>query len=163
MIRVLSLSILGLFLTHQISAQTHDEAEIRKVIEQIFTGMEKSDSAMVRNAFTKEITMATVAKNKNNEPALHRESSLDGFLTAVASPKQQPWHEEFWNLNIRIDGDLASAWCDYAFYLGKTFSHCGVDAFQLFRTPDGWKIFHLADTRRKEPCDIPADIKAKYQ
>jgi hypothetical protein len=162
MIRLLFCA-LGLILIHEATAQTNDEVEIRKVIEQVFTGMFKNDSAMVSGAFTKDITMATAAKNKNNEPILHRESSLDGFLKAVASPKQEPWHEEFWNLKISIDGDFASAWCDYAFYLGKTFSHCGIDAFHLHRTRDGWKIFHLADTRRKAPCDVPAEIKAKYE
>ena len=155
--------VLGFFSAREMAAQSNDEAEIRKVIEQIFTGMLESDSAMVRDAFTKDITMATIATGKNGEPVLHRESALDGFLKAVASPKKEPWHEEFWNLKINIDGDFASAWCDYAFYSGKTFSHCGVDAFHLQRTRDGWKVFHLADTRRKEPCDIPTDIKAKYQ
>ena len=28
---------------------------------------------------------------------------------------------------------------------------------------EGWKIFHLADTRRKENCSIPADIQAKHK
>lgn len=162
MIRILFFAF-GLFVSCELAAQTNDEAEIRKVIEQIFTGMFESDSALVRSAFAKDITMATIATNKNGEPVLHRESALDGFLKAVASPKKEPWHEEFWNLKINVDGDFASAWCDYAFYLGKTFSHCGVDAFHLHKSRDGWKVFHLADTRRKEPCDIPADIKAKYQ
>jgi hypothetical protein len=149
--------------SYAVCAQSTDEREIKKVIEQIFTGMLNSDSALVRGAFTNDITLATAARNKTNDPILHRESSLDGFLQAVGTPKKERWHEEFWNLKIQIDGDFASAWCDYAFYLGKTFSHCGVDAFHLHRTPDGWKVFHLTDTRRKEPCDIPAEIKAKYQ
>lgn len=156
------LSFLGFLLALQLSAQNSDEQEIRNVIGKVFTGMLRSDSAMVKDAFTEDITMASVMRNKNNEPVLGRKTSLDGFLKAVASPKQQPWHEEIWNLKISIDGDLASAWCDYAFYVGNTFSHCGVDAFHLHKTRDGWKIFHLADTRRKEPCEIPAEIRTKY-
>jgi hypothetical protein len=48
---------------------------------------------------------------------------------------------------------MATAWTPYKFYLDKTFSHCGVNAFQLFKSENGWKIISILDTRRKEPCD----------
>ncbi|MBI5914693.1 MAG: nuclear transport factor 2 family protein [Bacteroidetes bacterium] len=41
-------------------------------------------------------------------------------------------------------------------------SHCGVDAFQLFKGENGWKITQISDTRRRENCqtepaaDVPA-------
>jgi hypothetical protein len=44
---------------------------------------------------------------------------------------------------------------EYAFYVGERLSHCGVDAFQLFKGPDGWRIFEIADTRRSEGCEEP--------
>lgn len=144
-------------------AQTNDEqANITKVIEQLFLGMEKGDSAMVRASFTKNTTLATIYKNKNGEPAIHRENSLKDFLKAVGTPHEEPWYEEYWNMKIAIDGDFAAAWCDYALYVGNQFSHCGVDAFHLFKSKDGWKIFHLTDTRRKEPCVVPENIKKKH-
>lgn len=35
------------------------------------------------------------------------------------------------------------------------FSHCGIDAFQLFKDDKGeWKITQIVDTRRKEGCGI---------
>jgi hypothetical protein len=46
---------------------------------------------------------------------------------------------------------------NYAFFAGDTFSHCGVNAFQLFKGADGWKIFHIADTRRREGCEMPEE------
>jgi hypothetical protein len=144
-------------------AQTTDEAAIENVIARVFTGMAKNDSSMVRQAFTKEVSMATVALNKSMQPELTREHSLDGFLKAVASPKKAVLNEEIWNLKIHVDGEFAAAWCDYALYYGKSFIHCGVDAFHLFKTSEGWKIFHLADTRRKENCDVPEHIKDKYK
>ena len=118
---------------------------------------------MVSAAFDRNTSMATLFRNKNNEPAFHKEASIAEFLKAVASPKNEKWHEECWNVKVNIDGDLASAWCDYAFYVGKTFSHCGVDAFLLRKTAGGWKIFYIADTRRKEACAIPEEIKKKYE
>ncbi len=69
-----------------------------------------------------------------------------------------------WDPKIEIDGNLAQAWTQYAFYVGKKFSHCGVDAFQLFKGTDGtWKIFQLADTRQKEGCKIPKEISEQFK
>lgn len=144
-------------------AQTSGEEDaVREVIHRLFRGMEKGDSAMVRAAFAEEVTLASVFRDKNMNPALRRESSLDDFLKAVGTPHQQTWYEETWGLTIQVDDDLAQAWCNYAFYLGNTFSHCGADAFQLHKGKNGWKIFHLADTRRKEGCEVPADVKKKH-
>lgn len=142
-------------------AQT-DEAAVTSVIHTLFTGMEKGDSAMVHSAFGSNVTMATALRDKSNNPVLRRESSINDFLKAVGTPHKDVWYEEIWNIKVQIDGDFAQAWCDYAFYLNNTFSHCGIDAFHLHKTASGWKIFHLADTRRKEPCVIPAEVRKKH-
>jgi hypothetical protein len=54
---------------------------------------------------------------------------------------------------VLIDGNLASVWTDYKFYIGEKFSHCGVNSFQLFKGDDGWKIIYIIDTRRKDNCN----------
>jgi hypothetical protein len=158
------LLIISFMISFEVSGQqTNEEIAIKEVISQLFKGMEKGDSAMVRNVFAKNITMATAFRDKNNNPVLRQESSLDGFLKAVGTPHKEVLHEEIWNLKTQVDDDLAQVWCDYAFYVDKNFSHCGVDAFHLHKTKEGWKIFHLADTRRKQGCDIPLDIQNKYK
>jgi len=140
-------------------AQHPAEAEIRLPIDQLFMGMNKGDSALVHGAFTKKVTLATIFKDKEGNPALRQESSLDGFLKAVGTAHTEAWSEPIWDLKIQVDGNFAQAWASYAFYLGKQFSHCGVDAFQLFKGADGkWKIFHLADTRQKEGCVVPKGV-----
>jgi hypothetical protein len=53
---------------------------------------------------------------------------------------------------VHVDGGLASVWTEYAFYVGERLNHCGVDAFHLVRTAEGWRIIDLADTRRREGC-----------
>jgi hypothetical protein len=147
----------------RVHAQHPEEAPVREVINRLFEGMEKGDSAMVGSAFGTNVTMATIFRDKANTPMIHHENSLTGFLTAVGTAHKEVWFEEIWNVKIQVDGDLAQVWCDYAFYLDNTFSHCGVDALQLHKTKDGWKIFHLADTRRKQDCKIPDEIQAKHK
>ena len=57
---------------------------------------------------------------------------------------------------VQVDGNLASVWVEYSFYIGPRLSHCGVDAFQLARDASGWKIVAIADTRRRLGCsEIP--------
>lgn len=143
-------------------SQTDDKQAINTVIKTLFDGMYEGDSSKVHSVFDESATMATVSRNKLGEPVLRRESSMSGMLKAIGTPRKEKMTEEFWNVNIQVDDDFAQAWCDYAFYIDHTFSHCGVDAFQFHKTKNGWKIFHLADTRRKEGCNIPEEIKAKH-
>jgi len=140
-----------------------EELAVKEVITRLFTGMQKGDSAMVHSAFAREVTMATAFRDKSNNPVLEHENSIDGFLKAVGTPRPEIWYEEIWNVSVKIDGDFAQGWCDYAFYVGNKFSHCGVDAFELHKGKDGWKIFHLADTRRREGCNIPPEIQSKHK
>jgi|SRR5690606_11754348 hypothetical protein len=151
------------FSSMHVCAQSTDVQQIQQVIENLFIGMKKSDSALVRSVFYEAVTMATAFKNREQKSVLRRESSIEDFVKSVGTPRADALNEEIWNLEIKVDGDLAQAWCDYAFYIGKKFSHCGVDAFQLFRTEKGWKIFHIADTRRSTDCKIPEAVSAKYK
>ena len=143
--------------------QAPDSDAIVKVVHRLFEGMEKGDSALVRSTFASEVTLATMRINKENNGQLHRENSIDAFLKAVGTPHPDVWYEEVWNIKVQQDGNFAQVWCDYAFYVGNRFSHCGVDAFHLYKGDDGWKIFHLADTRRSNPCTIPTEIESKHK
>jgi len=144
-------------------SQPDDTQAVKKTIQILFDGMYEGDSSKVSSVFTNDIAMATVFRDKNGDPVLTQESSLDGFLKAVGTPHAEKWTEEIWNVKVQIDSDFAQAWCGYAFYVDHKFSHCGVDAFHLHKTKEGWKIFHLADTRKKEGCDIPESIQAKHK
>lgn len=132
-----------------------ESAAIYDLIVQLFDGMREGDSTKVRDVFHPEVRLLTTFLDRSGQPVLH-EGKLQGFLDAVGSPHDEPWDERIWETTIQVDGPLAQAWTNYAFYLGDTFSHCGVDAFQFVQTPAGWKIIQLADTRRKTGCE-PAE------
>jgi len=146
-------------------AQTaQDNREILATINSLFKGMNLGDSAMVRAAFVASPTLATITKDKDGSPVLRQADDFKRFLNAVGSPHEEKWSEPIWEVKIQMDGNMAQAWMKYGFYLGKTFSHCGVDAFQLFKGPDGtWKIYHLADTRWKEGCNVPPAIANQFK
>lgn len=146
-------------------AQSEDEKKkVEEPITRLFLGMNKGDSSLVHSAFAKQVTMATIGKDKSGNPIINYESGISDFLKAVGTPHTESWNEPIWGLKISIDNNFAQAWADYAFYRGKKFSHCGVDAFHLVKEVDGtWKIFHLSDTRQKESCKVPEEVRNRFK
>lgn len=134
-----------------LSAQSEEEA-VRAVVDGMFDAMRAGDSAAVRALFHPEARLIT-AGMREGVPSLRSEDSIDGFVQAVGSPHDEVWDERLDDVEIRVDGPLASVWAEYGFFLGEAFSHCGVDAFLLFRGEGGWKILSIADTRRREGCE----------
>jgi hypothetical protein len=121
------------------------------VVRRLFDGMRAGDSAMVRSVF--DVHARLVSAGIRDGQPYARVTTAEEFIAAVGRPHDAVWDERIWDTEVRVDGNLASVWTKYAFYLGERFSHCGVDAFHLVRGAEGWKIVDLADTRRQEGCD----------
>lgn len=139
-------------------AQTSEKEAIMNVVNQVFDAMRTNDSTLLKSCFVQSPNTFTVFKNQEGQTNLAT-GSFQRFINAVGQPKDQVWNEPIWNEKVEIDGDLASVWVDYAFYVDEQFSHCGVDAFHLVRLDGNWKIFHLVDTRRKANCEVPDKFK----
>jgi len=105
----------------QISA-AQSAIDVKTVIEQLFTGMRTGagmrtgDSSLVRQVFHVSARLQSVVEQKGI-PQLATES-VDEFVKAVGTPHPEIWDEQIRSWKIDIDGDLASVWTDYEFYLG---------------------------------------------
>jgi hypothetical protein len=64
----------------------------------------------------------------------------------VASPVVE--EERITKLRITTDGEIASAWFNYAYLSGGQVSNWGQEHWQLVRTEQGWKIFSVVYTIR---------------
>lgn len=137
---------------------TGEKLAVFETIVKLFDGMRAGDSSMVHSVFRDDPDIFTSSNTADGKPVLTR-GTLQRFLVAVGTPHDVIYDEPIWDVKIEIDGNLAMVWAPYAFYAGKNFSHCGVDAFVLNKNKDGWKIFHLTDTRQKEGCNVPDAIK----
>ncbi len=126
------------------------EKDVRAVIDRLFDGMRAGDGAIVRSAFHEAAVMARAVTNGDSTRL--RSGTIGRFVEAVGQPHDEVWDERIWDVDIRVDGALASAWMQYAFYLGDELHHCGVNSMQLFRAHEGWKIVHLLDTDRGLDC-----------
>lgn len=137
------------------------EAEVRAVIDRMFDAMRRGDGPALAAVFHPSARLQSAGVSRQTgQPELETDS-IAAFVRAVGSPHPQVWDERISDVQIRVDGNLATAWMNYTFYIVNAgvdqMSHCGVDAFQLFKGADGWKVIQASDTRRREGCPaLPA-------
>lgn len=131
--------------------------EVLKPVIQLFDAMRKRDSAGVRAVFAPDARMVGV-QERDGQISL-RYIKPDDFAKAVGAAPTPPWDERIYDPEVRVDGRVATVWVKYDFLAGDKWSHCGIDAFQLARLADGWKITQLADTRQTTGCTTAAAPK----
>ncbi|MBP8067290.1 MAG: nuclear transport factor 2 family protein [Pedobacter sp.] len=140
------------FSTSKAQTFSAEETAVKATINNLFDGMRTSDSTLIRKAFAPKSIMQTIAMSKEGK-AMVRSESVDGFIKSISAPHPEKYDERIVFSKVLIDGNLASVWTDYKFYVGDKFSHCGVNSFQLFKSEEGWKIIYIIDTRRKDRCN----------
>jgi hypothetical protein len=125
-------------------------AEVLAVVQRLFDAMRTKDTAAFHAIFDRDAKLVGMRPGANG-PVVQRLTAAE-FAGFVARDTRGPWIERALAPEVRIDGTLATVWAEYDFHFGSTFSHCGTDAVQLLRTPDGWRIMSIADTFRREGC-----------
>jgi hypothetical protein len=134
--------------------------EVKAVIVLLFQSMEKGDSTTLGSLFHASARLQTIS-NRRGEVFLSDES-ITSFKQIVATPHPEPYLEKVISWKIDVEDELAAVWTPYEFYVGKKFSHCGVNAFQLMKTAQGWKIIQITDTRKNE-CGLSAGQMGKTE
>lgn len=126
------------------------EDSVLTVVKGLFDGMRARDTAQIRRSFAIGTNLGGVPPQ--GKPATF--APIDAFTRSIAgAPPGVLLDERLFDPEIRVDGGLATVWTFYQLWVGEKMSHCGVDAFQLARTSEGWVIIGLADSRRTTGCD----------
>lgn len=136
-----------------------DETQVKNTIIELFDGYRAGDSLRVINSFTTNATMQTAYFDKTGQSQLSKPAPISKFVSYVGSGLEKEHDERVWDIEIKIDNNLATVWSKYAFYLEGEFSHCGAENFLLIKQNGAWKIFHLVDTRQHSNCEIPEAIQ----
>ncbi len=149
---IIAVLIFSKMSTAQNIRETSDTAAIKQAINTLFDAMRKGDSTLFRSVFSRSMIFhQRISNDKNGKVTLSTENAGD-IVKRIGTPHALVYDERIVYGAIKIDGDLACVWAPAKFYLGDQFDHCGVDAFQLMRTADGWKVFSLVHTARKDNC-----------
>lgn len=129
-------------------AQQPDEEAVRAVVDRLFEGMRTRDTTVMRSVFADEAQFYGVGQDGGV-----RLTAPSEFIAGVAgAPEGLLIDEVLHDVEIRVDGPLATVWTYYDLFLSDEFEHCGYDAFVLLKVHGEWKIVALADTRRQEGC-----------
>ena len=159
MSRVLTFLLL-LIASHTVSAQQESESQaIKKVIETFFEGLHKGDSTIMATTLHKELKVQTTFTNRQQQKILRTEERGQLLINVSKKKPSDKYEEKLLSYDIKIDGNLASVWTPYEFYLNDNFSHCGANSFQLFNHGKKWEIIYLVDMRRRGNCDALKDKK----
>jgi len=118
--------------------------------------MRAGDSAAVRELFAPGARIRSLDAGTDDPDVETR--TADAFAEAVGQPRDAVWDERIWDVEIRVDGPVASAWMPYVFYVGDERSHCGTNTLHLVRPDGDWRIQHITYTRRDD-CTVPADVQ----
>ena len=149
MMRGCAAALVMLGLAVPVEAQSHDEHEVRATVEQIFEGMRTANADLVREVLAPGVRFSGVG-----EDGAVSVQSLDGWLDAIGTSEGR-WDEQIYDVEVKIDGNMASVWAPFTFYFDGDISHCGINSIELMRDAAGWKITQIADTRRTEGCPDP--------
>ena len=77
-------------------------------------------------------------RERDGKPVI-RAFTSEEYLKDLAGMKSAV-RERMWNPEVRIRGAIATIWTSYDFWTDGKFSHCGIDAFDLVKTDEGWRI-----------------------
>lgn len=115
-----------------------DEREaVLKTVQAFFDTMAAKDVEGARKILQPQGRFHAM-RMRDGKPDVRAFSNEEYFADLKAS--EQPMRERIWNPDVRVHGLIATVVAPYDFWLGGKFSHCGVDAFDLIKTEDGWKL-----------------------
>ena len=120
--------------------------DIQKPIHELFDAMREHDADKLIAQFT-------------NGAILHRAQAdgsvnttdITNFANSIATSSKF-LDEQLLSIEVNHNGNLASVWTPFVFYVDKKLSHCGVNSFQLVKTSEGWKINYLIDNSFQGDC-----------
>lgn len=138
---------MALLLLISISAFGQQNKDIEKPIRNLFLAMKNADPELMKTVFTENAILQTITKD-----GTVKSDSIPDFVASVSKFSKDDLDERIIIEAIHADGNLASVFTPYSFYLKGKLSHCGANSFQLVKQSEEWKIQYIIDTRRKDNC-----------
>lgn len=114
-----------------------DREAVMKTVQAFFDTMTARDIEGARQVLQPQGRFHAMSI-KDGKPEVRAFANEEYFAQLQAS--KQKMQERIWNPDVRINGLIATIVAPYDFWIDGKFSHCGVDAFDLIKTDEGWKI-----------------------
>jgi len=145
------IALLLLLITVHLGAQDNNRSEVKTVVDDFIQAMNQQDTKTLLTLMDRNIGFMTVFFDGNK--SILAAESVEMFIENIESSSPGMIKEELLNYKITASDALATVWSEYNFYVSGSLSHCGENAFQLYKSPKGWRIIQITDTRyNKEKC-----------
>lgn len=143
--------ILTLIAVRPLAAQTEEQA-VLDAVQAFFDAMAAGDAEASRRTMLEEGQWFVPSEGPGG---MQLARAPHGEYLARLEAGDERLLERMWDPTVLVHGPIAIVWTPYDFHLNGEFSHCGVDAFSLVKTDEGWKISGVIFTRETEGCDSP--------
>ncbi len=117
----------GIFLLMGAMCFSQQNKGIEKPIRNLFLAMKNADTDLLKTVFTENAVLQTITKD-----GVVKTDSIQDFITSVSKFSQGDLEEKIIVEAVHTDGNLASVFTPYSFYLKGKFSHCGLIVFSSF-------------------------------
>lgn len=131
-------AVLLLLLSSSAFAQSSsDRDDVLKAVQVFFDTMTARDVEGARKILQPQGRFHAT-RMRDGKPDIRAFSNEEYFADLQAAKTKM--QERIWNQEVRIRGTIATVWAPYDFWIDGKFSHCGIDAFDLIKTEEGWKL-----------------------
>jgi hypothetical protein len=127
-----------------------DRAQIIAAVQSFFDSMEKADAELAKKVLVPDARFYSASERDGKVTV--RPSTGEAFVSGFSNPNRAKALERMWDPEVRVHGPIAQLWTRYDFHSNGTFSHCGIDAFNLVKMDDGWKIASATWTVERTGC-----------
>lgn len=141
-------AIFGVAMPGAAQTPSPDERDVVATVQRIFDAMEKCDPATIRALSIPSGALVRVAVGTDQPP---RSTTLDTFAGQFATCSRKLL-ERMWTPQVRVHKGIATLWAPYDFWIDGTFSHCGIDSFELVKTATGWVLASGTYTVERDGC-----------
>ena len=140
------------FVGNHIQAQNSENTP-KAFVEEFLKAFHKQDTASLKKMAIDGAVLNSFSKTENGETKMSTLMFSEFMASLAGIPANNEFEEKLSEYRVEENDMIATVTTPYYFYYNGTFSHCGVNSFQLAKYDGKWKLVYLADTRMKEGCD----------
>jgi tetratricopeptide (TPR) repeat protein len=145
-------SVRGLAKATALAANRRDPQAERDAVlaaaQAVFDAIGSGDAELGAAVLTENATFTGTTETPDG--VTHNAMGRDAFLEMIQG--RTDMLERMWEPTVMVHGTVAVVWTRYDFHIGGEFSHCGVDAFNLVRNDEGWRVASIVWTVERTGC-----------
>ena len=147
--RVFAAVVLCVAAASSARAEEDARAQVLATVQSLFDAMARKDAEAGKKLFLPEARFFSV-RVEAGAPIVGTFTIEEGLRRWAES--SEALLERIWSAEVRIHGRIATVWTPYDFHRDGKFSHCGIDAFDLVQTVEGWRLAGGVFTMETEGC-----------